>query len=134
MQPIADAGLIIALRSARRARSDWAKDVLTRHGRVFTCEMALAEAAAILEMPEFVARLVRDGDLVVDFHFENHIQRIHQLLRQYGPDMDLADACIVRMTELVDDCLVYTVDRRDFARYRRHGTEAIPFELAPEPE
>jgi hypothetical protein len=45
--------------------------------------------------------------------------------------MDLADACIVRMTELMRDSRVVTVDRADFAVYRRNGRELIPVIVPP---
>jgi hypothetical protein len=37
----------------------------------------------------------------------------------------LADACLVRMSELVADCVVFTLDW-DFRIYRRHGRQKIP--------
>ncbi len=40
--------------------------------------------------------------------------------------MDLADACIVRMTELHRDSQVIAVDRDDFSVYRRNGRGLIP--------
>jgi hypothetical protein len=46
--------------------------------------------------------------------------------------MDLADACVVRMSELTRQCRVFTLDRRDFAVYRRNGRNVIPL-LAPDP-
>jgi predicted nucleic acid-binding protein len=53
------------------------------------------------------------------------------LLRKYADgEMDLADACIVRMTELMRDSRVVTVDRADFSVYRRNGRELIPL-IAP---
>jgi hypothetical protein len=39
--------------------------------------------------------------------------------------MDLADACVVRMSELYEDSVVYTVDRKDFIVYRRHGRRPV---------
>jgi hypothetical protein len=45
--------------------------------------------------------------------------------------MDLADACIVRMTELTRDCRVLTVDRDDFSVYRRNNRELIPLVAPP---
>ena len=52
-------------------------------------------------------------------------------MRKYADlPMDLADACIVRMTELHRDCRVITVDRKDFSMYRRNGRDLIPM-LAP---
>jgi uncharacterized protein len=53
------------------------------------------------------------------------------LLKKYSDrHMDLADACIVRMTELVRDCQVVTLDRSDFSVYRRNGREMISL-IAP---
>ena len=46
-------------------------------------------------------------------------------------EMDLADACIVRMTELGRDSQVITVDRDDFAAYRRNGRDFIPVIVPP---
>jgi hypothetical protein len=45
--------------------------------------------------------------------------------------MDLADACIVRMSELHRHCKVWTVDRADFLAYRRHGRQPVPCEFPP---
>jgi hypothetical protein len=39
--------------------------------------------------------------------------------------MDLADACVVRMSEVFIDSIVYTVDKTDFSVYRRHGRRPI---------
>jgi hypothetical protein len=54
------------------------------------------------------------------------------LLKKYRDrDMDLADACIVPMTELMRDGRVVTLDRADFAVYRRNGRELIPVIVPP---
>jgi len=45
--------------------------------------------------------------------------------------MDLADACLVAMSERVSDCLVVTLDRSDFSVYRRHERQVVPF-ISPE--
>jgi uncharacterized protein len=37
----------------------------------------------------------------------------------------LADSCLVRMTETLDDPILLTTDA-DFRIYRRHGRQAIP--------
>ena len=39
--------------------------------------------------------------------------------------MSLADACLVRMSELVEDCTVLTLDS-DFRIYRRNRRKSIP--------
>jgi len=45
--------------------------------------------------------------------------------------MSLADACLVRMSELREDSVVFTIDR-DFRLYRRHGRQVIPTLMPPE--
>jgi hypothetical protein len=44
--------------------------------------------------------------------------------------MSLTDACLVRMTELIDDAVVLTFDS-DFRVYRKQGRKVIPL-LAPD--
>jgi len=44
--------------------------------------------------------------------------------------MQLADACLVRMSELKRDTRVFTVDERDFNIYRRFERKIIPL-IAP---
>jgi hypothetical protein len=45
-------------------------------------------------------------------------------MKRYGK-MPFADACIVRLGELLPDSVVYTTDRRDFSVYRRHRNQPI---------
>jgi predicted nucleic acid-binding protein len=55
-----------------------------------------------------------------------------RLLKKYADrQMDLADACIVRMSELTRDCRVITLDRNDFEVYRRNGRDVIPLIVPP---
>lgn len=44
--------------------------------------------------------------------------------------MSLADACLVRLSEMVPNALVFTLDA-DFFIYRRRGCSVIPL-LTPE--
>jgi predicted nucleic acid-binding protein len=65
----------------------------------------------------------------VDFNHERGALR--SLMRKYrGVPMSLADATLVRLSELHRDCHVFTLDE-DFHVYRRHGNQAIPV-LMPE--
>ena len=45
---------------------------------------------------------------------------------------DLADLCVIRMSELNPRHSVVTVDRADFRVYRRNKREAIPLVTPPE--
>ena len=42
----------------------------------------------------------------------------------------LADACLIRMSELMEPCAVLTLDS-DFHVYRRHGRKVIPLIIPP---
>jgi hypothetical protein len=45
--------------------------------------------------------------------------------------MDLADGCVVVMTELHSRCRVLTVDATDFGMYRPHDRRVIDFVAPP---
>jgi hypothetical protein len=45
-------------------------------------------------------------------------------------NMQVADACLVRMSELHRDCRVFTLDAQDFQVYRRFDRQVIPL-VAP---
>jgi predicted nucleic acid-binding protein len=54
------------------------------------------------------------------------------LLTKYANvPISLADACLVRMSELHENSVVFTFDR-DFKLYRRHGRQVIPTLMPPE--
>ena len=74
--------------------------------------------------------LVGSGAIRVDLDLGEQWSAVSALLDRYRPRMDLADACVVRMTELDRNSQVLTVDRRDFEVYRRNGRDTIPF-IAP---
>jgi hypothetical protein len=75
--------------------------------------------------------MIQAGEIVLAFDLASQASSVLALLRKHADrDMDLADACIVRMTELVRDCRVVTLDRADFSVYRRNGRDLIPL-IAP---
>lgn len=91
----------------------------------------MAEAAALTGQPAAVVEMIEVGEIILDFNLSEQTARVLQLLRKYEDrEMDLADACIVRMTELTRECVVVTLDRTDFRAYRRNGRDIIPL-IAP---
>ena len=65
------------------------------------------------------------------FHLESELQPVLSLLNKYSDvPMSLADACLVRMTELYPDPVLATTDS-DFLIYRRHSRQVLPC-LLPE--
>jgi hypothetical protein len=66
------------------------------------------------------------------FEFAKEVPRLLDLCRKYADlEMDLADACLVRMSELTVRCRIWTVDRDDFSTYRRLGRQIVPCEFPP---
>jgi uncharacterized protein len=133
---ILDAGPLIAALNREDQHHRWACDTLERLGPPFyTCSEALAEAAALTGQPAAIVEMVHHGELVVAFSLADQAAAVLALLRKYGDRrMDLADACIVRMSELMRDSCVVTVDRADFSVYRRHGRDLIPLIAPPATE
>jgi predicted nucleic acid-binding protein len=132
MKNILDAGPLIALLNRREEHHRWACDVLERLDAPFySCLEALTEAAALTGQPGAIVEMIQAGDIVLNFDLSEQTAGVLLLLNKYaGQEMDLADACIVRMTELMRDCQVITLDRSDFAVYHRNGREIIPI-IAP---
>ncbi len=61
------------------------------------------------------------------FRLEEEAAAVTALLSKYGDvPMDLADACLVRMTELYAEPVLVTVDTEFRDVYRRHGRKRIP--------
>ena len=133
---VVDAGPIIALMIAGDARHGWAREQFSRlRPPLLTCEPVLSEAAFVLERlggdASATLALVDKGVMRVAFSVQEHAATLHALMRRYaGVPMSLADACLVRMTELIEDPAVMTFDS-DFRVYRRRGRQVIPL-LAPE--
>jgi uncharacterized protein len=99
---------------------------------LYTCEAVLTEAAHFLGNPELVLAAVADVLLVRPWDLCEHYARVRELARKYGDQpIDLADACLVAMSEKWWDCKVVTVDATDFKIYRRRGRHAIPL-LTPQ--
>ena len=74
--------------------------------------------------------ILERGIIVADFAFATHREETLRLLRRYGDTpMSFADACLVRMAELLNDAVVFTTDG-DFRTYRKNGRQAIPL-IAP---
>ena len=100
-----------------------------------TCEAVLTEAHYLLRsLPVAQAALlglVRDGFIQPAFRLAEENEPLSKLLTRYANvPMSLADACLVRMSEIFDDGTVWTTDS-DFLVYRKHRRQAIPLILPP---
>jgi predicted nucleic acid-binding protein len=134
MKRIADTGLLVAAADAHDRDHEWAAASLRNLAPFHTCEAVVLETAWVLGTPRGVLTLLARGDLVLDpnFDFGAERARLLALCDKYADrEMDLADACLVRMTELTARCKIWTVDRADFTTYRRHGRQPVPCEFPP---
>jgi predicted nucleic acid-binding protein len=132
MKNILDAGPLIAALNRQDEHHRWACEILDRLGPPFySCPEAMAEAAAMTGQPAAIVEMIQSEEIILAFDLSEQAASVLSLLKKYADrDMDLADACIVRMTELMRDCRVVTLDRLDFAVYRRNGRDLIPV-IAP---
>lgn len=132
MKHILDAGPLIAALNRRDQHYNWARETLERLGApLYSCPEAMAEAAAMTGRPAAIVEMIQAKEIVLAFDLSSHAAAVLALLKKYADlKMDLADACIVRMTELMTDGVVVTVDRSDFTAYRRNGRGLIPL-IAP---
>lgn len=70
--------------------------------------------------------LLRRGSVVVAFEFARNVESLLGLMQKISDvPMSLADACLVRMTEILPDPVVLTTDN-DFRIHRRHGRHVVP--------
>jgi len=133
MKNILDAGPLIGLLNRQDAHHRWACGILERLGPPFySCPEAMAEAAALTGQPADIVEMIQAEEIILHFDLSEQTAAVLALLKKYADrDMDLADACIVRMTELMRDSQVITLDRADFAVYRRNGRDLIPIITPP---
>lgn len=128
---IADAGPLIAVLDRKDPHHVWAVETLrTARSALVTCDAVLTEATHVLRrgVGKFGAllELVERGVVQSAFELQPHVQRVRSLADRYASvPMSFADACLVRMTELHSDAVVWTLDS-DFQVYRRHGRQRIP--------
>jgi predicted nucleic acid-binding protein len=130
--PVAlDAGPLVALLDRNDPWHEWARaqlDSLTEP--MLTCEAVLSEAAFLLEHSDPGHRrlmgLLNEDIVRLAFDLDDHLNAVATLMSKYDDvPISLADACLVRMSEIHDRAHVFTLDS-DFKRYRRHGRQAIP--------
>ena len=133
-----DTGPLVAFFDRSDADHEWAKQQWAQAPvPMLTCEAVLAEAAYLLQehagLPnEKILALFERKIITVPFRLEEHADPVTHLLEKYrDQEMQLADACLVRMSELKRDCRVFTLDRQEFQVYRRFERQLIPL-VVPE--
>jgi predicted nucleic acid-binding protein len=129
---IADSSFLAALVLRRERHHAWALAEAGRHVDPWqTCESALSEAFYLVgpHGGAALAGLLGRGVVQVLSLFPQEQDAVLALMRKFADvPMSFADACLVRLTELLPEPVVLTTDS-DFRVYRRHGRQVVPCAL-----
>ncbi|WP_420467596.1 type II toxin-antitoxin system VapC family toxin [Panacagrimonas sp.] len=126
-----DTGPLVALLSKSDSARSWTLEQFGTHSAPFlSCEAVLSEACFVLRRDgqdaSGVLGLLDRGVIRIGMSLTEEASAVRKLFEKYGDlPTSLADACLIRMSELYDPCLVLTLDR-DFHVYRRRGRQTIP--------
>lgn len=132
---ILDTGPLVAFIDTSDRFHSWSVQVWTTLSKpLFTCEAVITEACFLVKNvykgEDTVMELINDGLIEIPFHLNEEVTEIRELMKRYqSVPMSLADACLVRMSELIKDNYVLTLDS-DFRIYRRNKKEAIELIIA----
>ena len=132
-----DTGPLVALIARDDEHHDWAVETSKQAPTtVFTCDAVISEALFLLKRGGLPANelfaLVEVGFLRTDFDFHAQYRHVRDLMHRYRDrPMAFADACLVRMAELIPDSTIWTVDD-DFSFYRKNRRQTLSL-ILPEP-
>lgn len=130
MKIIADTGVIVAYLDKRDEWHDWTLEQMqTLPAPYSVCESVITESCFLLDHLQNgknnVLAMLKAGFLAIDFSLSDEVESVQTLIKKYdNVPMSLADACLVRMSELIDNSFVFTLDS-DFHIYRKHGRKKI---------
>jgi predicted nucleic acid-binding protein len=128
---VIDTGPLVAYVNGRDRWHRWAVEQMSAlRPPLVTCEPVLTEACFLIQRaggrPADLVAKVRQGVLDIGLDVAGEATAIESLMQRYADTpMSLADACLVRLTELLVDCRLFTLDS-DFEHYRRNGRQTIP--------
>ncbi|KAF0246175.1 MAG: putative nucleic acid-binding protein contains PIN [Planctomycetota bacterium] len=124
---LVDAGPLVALlRGNDERHADCVKVLKTLREPMFTVWPAVTEAMHLLsfsrQAQDILWEKIVDGRLVLLPLTDADCGRMRQLMEKYRDlPMDLADAGLVCVAEREKIARIFTIDRRDFERYRPRG-------------
>lgn len=128
---VVDTGPLVALLNRRDRHHAWVRQVLdTVPPPIVTCEAVLSEACFLLRGlaggADALMALLASDVVRIDFRLNAEVDAVRALMRKFASvPMSLADACLVRMSELDARATILTLDS-DFGVYRRHRRQVIP--------
>ena len=129
-----DTGPLVSFLADGLAHHAWAVEQWKQlRPPLLTCEPVLTEAAFLLKREgrdaDVVFELLERGIIRIGLAVKDEQADIRALMRRYrNRPMSLADACLVRLSEIHGAAEVLTLDG-DFRIYRRHGNKVIPVRM-----
>jgi len=133
VKAIADTGFLVAFGNRKDYYHAWAVEIAERITEpLLTCDAVLAETAFHLASSSLVLEFVREGLVRPVFIVGEHLSRLMELATRFADRRpDLADLCLIRLSEMHPEYPVITTDLNDFRVYRRGRREAIPLVHPP---
>ncbi len=131
-----DTGPLVSVLASGLRHHSWAVEHWRRlRPPLLTCEPVLTEAAFLLKReggdPDALFAFLERGAIRIALSVQDEQADLRALMRRYrNRPMSLADACLVRLSEIHAACRVFTLDS-GFRHYRRHGNKVIQV-LMPE--
>lgn len=135
MKGIADTGFLVAFANRNDRHHGWAVAIARRVTEpLLTCEAVLAETAFHLGSSSLVLALVREGLVRPAMAVNEQLPRLAELAARYADRRpDLADLCLIILSEIYPKHPIITTDVSDFRIYRRRRREIIPLIHPPAP-
>ncbi len=128
---VLDTGPLVAFLNQEDALHAWTAEQLRSLQPPFlTCEAVISESYYLLSRARqgvpALMNLLQEDLIQTPFVLRDQLEAVAALMAKYHDvPMSLADACLVRMSELHDRARVFTLDA-DFKLYRRHSRQTIP--------
>jgi predicted nucleic acid-binding protein len=128
---IVDTGFLVALVNRSEKYHPWVKNQLSQiSSPLLTCEPVITETCFLLQNiyqgEATILKLISSQKLKIEFQINQESINLQKLIERYrSVPMSLADACLVRMTEIYPNSVLLTLDS-DFKIYRKNRNEAIP--------
>jgi len=129
-----DTGPLVSFLASGLEHHEWAVEQWKQmRPPLLTCEPVLTETAFLLKREgrdtDPLFELLERAVIRIALSVQEQKADLRALMRRYRTrPMSLADACLVRLSEIHGDAEVLTLDS-DFRIYRRHGNKVITLRM-----
>ena len=127
MKAIADTGFLVAFANRNDVHHQWAVALAARvTDPELTCEAVLAETAFHLQSVALVLAMVTEGLVSLALTCDDHLPQLAALAKgDADRKPDLADLCLIRMSEVYPRHSLIAVAGRDFRVYRCNKRDVV---------